>query len=365
MFSASYYDGRSARRHPVDVSIGQGMLSISGAGIHRVEPLERVHISERLGSAPRLLRLADGAFCEVRDLAALQAELGESGRRPDLIERLHHSWRTAVIAAAVCVAAAGAAYRWGLPLGAEVLAAHVPPEVSQQLSQSTLNSLDGVLLYSSSLPQARRQALAEEFAALRAPDDKAATAHIEFRSSPQIGPNAFALPDGRVVLLDQLVSLARNDEEIEGVLAHELGHVHYRHGLRMLLQGSAVALAMTAWFGDFSTLLATVPTVLLQTRYSRGFETQADDYATRMLLANDIPPSRLADLLERLSREHRDKRGQGSAAQDKGKAADKSGKPGAEEEQSDYISSHPATAERLKRLRAADAQLQARPKIGG
>ncbi len=104
-----------------------------------------------------------------------------------------------------------------------------------------------------------------------------------------------------MVLLDQLVTLAANDDEIYGVLAHELGHVHYHHGMRMLLQSSAVALLLTAWVGDVSTLLASLPAGLLQARYSRDFEAQADDYAAATLLANGIPPSRLADLLERMA----------------------------------------------------------------
>lgn len=355
VFSGAYYDGRTARRHPVDLSIQGGVLIVSGAGIRRAEPLQQVRISERLGSAPRLLQFGDGAYCEVRDHTALEAALDAHGHRSGLVDRLQRSWRIAAVALVACVAAAGAGYRWGLPLAAGFAAERMPPGVARQLSESTLSALDQVWLEPSELAAARREELSRGFAALRAPDDTARAARIEFRSSPKIGANAFALPDGRVVLLDQLVAVAGNDEEIEAVLAHELGHVHYRHGLRMLLQGSAVALAMTAWFGDVSSLLAGLPTVLLQTHYSRDFEAQADDYAARMMLANGIPPSRLADMLERLSAQRRAK--EGKDGKDPARNADAS-------ESRDYLSSHPATAERIRRLRAADAQLPAkRPQV--
>jgi Zn-dependent protease with chaperone function len=350
-FGGAYYDGRTARRHPVDLSVQGGVLHVSGAGIRRYEPLQQVRISERLGNAPRLLSFADGAYCEVRDHAALEAALDGEGHRPGLVDRLQRSWRAAILALVACVAVAVAAYRWGLPFAAEEAALNLPPGVARQLSESTLNALDRFWLQPSQLPAARRQALAEGFAALRAPGDSAGSARIEFRSSPKIGPNAFALPDGRVVLLDQLVALAANDQEIYGVLAHELGHVHYRHGLRMLLQGSAMALAMSAWFGDVSSLLAGLPTALLQTRYSRDFESQADDYAADMLLANGIPPSRLADMLQRLSQQRRDKSAAGKG----------DGKVQQEEQANDYLSSHPATAARMQRLRAADASLAPKP----
>ncbi|MBV8062389.1 MAG: hypothetical protein JOY51_02290, partial [Nevskia sp.] len=86
-FGGAYYDGRTARRHPVDLSIEHGVLHVSGAGIRRQEPLGRVRISERLGRAPRLLSFEDGAYCEVRDHMALETALGAHGHRPGLIDR--------------------------------------------------------------------------------------------------------------------------------------------------------------------------------------------------------------------------------------------------------------------------------------
>ena len=52
-----------------------------------------------------------------------------------------------------------------------------------------------------------------------------------FRDGGKFGANAFALPSGKIIVTDQLASLL-NDEQIVGVLAHELGHVVYRHGMR-------------------------------------------------------------------------------------------------------------------------------------
>lgn len=345
MPEAAYYDGKTARRHEVWISVAGGSLLIEGDGIQRHEPLSAVRVSERLGQAPRLLSLCDGAHCEVRDHAALEAELAAAGHRQGLVERLQRSWRVAGLSLLLCAVAAFAAYRWGIPLAAKVIAARMPPAVSRQLSDSTLQALDHIWLQPTKLEAPRREALSRGFTRLHPPVEGGAPLSIEFRSSPKLGPNAFALPDGRVVLLDQLVTLAGNDEEIYGVLAHELGHVHYHHGMRMLLQGSAVALLLTAWVGDVSSLLASLPAGLLQARYSRGFEAQADDYAADTLLANGIPPSRLADLLERLLA-HRD-------GDKKNEQGGKDGNAGDGEMRS-YLSSHPATSERIRRLRQAD-----------
>jgi Zn-dependent protease with chaperone function len=46
------------------------------------------------------------------------------------------------------------------------------------------------------------------------------------------------------VVTDGLVELARNNDEIAAVLAHEVGHVKLRHGLRHVLQNSVTVLIM-------------------------------------------------------------------------------------------------------------------------
>ena len=46
------------------------------------------------------------------------------------------------------------------------------------------------------------------------------------------------LPDGQIVLLDELVQMPADEEEVLAILAHELGHVRHRHGLTQLIQSS-------------------------------------------------------------------------------------------------------------------------------
>jgi predicted Zn-dependent protease len=159
-----------------------------------------------------------------------------------------------------------------------------------------------------------------------------APSRILFRSSPQIGPNAFALPGGTVIVLDQIVQLADSDEQILGVLAHEMGHINERHALRQMLQASVVGLTMAWYVGDISSLLAAAPTALLETRYSRDYESRADQFAIDMLRSNHISPRYLADMLEKLEHAH-------------GGKADK------KDSLMNYLSTHPNTAERIRMLR--------------
>ena len=49
-------------------------------------------------------------------------------------------------------------------------------------------------------------------------------------------PNALAFPSGDIVLTDKFVQLSKNQDEIDSVLLHEMGHVVHRHGLEMLIE---------------------------------------------------------------------------------------------------------------------------------
>jgi Zn-dependent protease with chaperone function len=134
------------------------------------------------------------------------------------------------------------------------------------------------------------------------------------------------------------VALAGNDQAIMAVLGHELGHLQRRHALRRLMQTLGVGVVINMFIGDVSTVMAAVPTLLLDQNYSRDFEREADQYAMDMMRANRIPLSPMADLFERM--------GTPPAA---GRAASPQ-----QANRAGYFSSHPSDRERIANLRAAD-----------
>jgi Zn-dependent protease with chaperone function len=328
---AAYYDGRTSQRREVRLYATGATLTVEGDGVRRTAQAAEVAISERLGSAPRTLRFADGAFCEVRDHAGFERLLEALGHRGSHVERWQASWRVAALSAVLVCAALAAGYLYGLPWIAARAAERMPPAVDRALSRRTLEALQDGFFDDSKLSGERRAQLSEGFRALKRPEGTRASVDLRFGAS-RAGPNAFALPDGTIVLFDELVALCDHDEQIYAVLGHELGHVHHRHGVRMLLQGSLVGVLAAWWIGDVSALLATAPAALLQARYSRGFESEADAYAVSLLKANGIAPARLAEALEKLAAAHGQASGEGQWL--------------------DYLSSHPAPRERIDALRA-------------
>ncbi len=327
MVEASYFDGRSTRVRAVNLSIVGDNLAIAGDDIELRVPFRRVKVDERLGRAPRRLRFEDGTFCEVRDLDALDDLLSSSAHRDGRVDRMQRHLQGVLFACIACVVLVSLGYQFVLPWAAARGARHLPPAVGRTLSLQTLKALDGRILLPSRIAQERQQALTAEFRALRLPDGGTPRSPLLFRNSPQLGANAFTLPDGTIVVLDDLIQAIGDDGQIMAVAAHELGHAYGHHGLQLLLQSTAVGAFMTLYIGDISQLLAAAPAAVLQARYSQDLEQQADDYGARLLLNNGMSPALLADALQTLVRSRRGSSRDG------------------------YLSSHPPTDERMRRLR--------------
>lgn len=338
--AATYFDGQTATPVAVHLTLDGGDLVLQQAAGELRWPLGEVKISERLGNTPRLITFARGGHCEVTDHAPFDMLLDELGLHKNWLDKMQHSLGWAAIALLLLAVVAVGSYRYLLPWAAGKLATEVPAMALQKMSESTLQLLGRYALQPSKLSAERQQAITASFARLNPDTAGAPQYRILFYRSAAMGANAFALPDGTLVVLDDLVALAQDDNEIDAVLAHELGHVQRRHGVRMLLQSSIVGLALTWYIGDFSTLLAGAPAVLLQARYSRDMESEADAYAAQMLQRNGLSSCLLADMLGRLE-----------AAQKKKDAArhDRTGTQ-TKSFAADYLSSHPATQERIQAL---------------
>ena len=338
--ACAYFDGASARRRAVDLDIANGRVVVLGDGIARDEPLDAMQFSQALGATARIVRFPDGATCEVTDVVALGAMLTAAGIAETRVAAATNAKRLVAIGVAVIVVTLALGYRYGVPVAAGFVADRLPVSVLTTLGRQTLSTLDGIALAPSDVPLARQAQIAQEFGALRHVAPSRVPLRVLFRKSEVLGANAIALPSGDIVVTDALLPLIHDDRELMGVLLHESGHVLRRHGVRMLLESSVVSLVLAWYVADVNTLIVTAPTAVLQAKYSRDFERTADDDAIAGMALNGIPPALLADALERLDAERTEKQTDGQrVARSTGLA-------------SKYLSSHPATAERLQLLRS-------------
>ena len=296
VLAADYYDGRISTRRAASIEADGEFLIVRGEFGERRIAWNDIDIGEAVGTAPCRITLPDGAYCELADGAELARWLRAAGHRPGLVERLQQRWRWVAASLAGVAMALTAGYVWLLPLLAQSLAPRIPDAVTQMTSQQALRFLDKSLLKPSDLSETRRTLIRASVARIA---DPRLPYRLEFRSAGKTA-NAFALPNGDVVIFDGLVDLAKSNDEIVAVVAHELGHVHHRHGWRQMIQASAVSAVIGFYFGDVTTVATSVASLALESRYSREFEFEADRFGGELLKAHGMSPELLAVMLERL-----------------------------------------------------------------
>lgn len=330
-----YYDGRKPIGAPATlVFAGKGAVLI-GAQIGQRLATDELRVSPRIGRADRFIDLPHGGQFQCADHPLLD-RLPQEVRTEGVVAWLEQRVAVAIASVAVILSLLSAGYLYGLPAAANYVAMRIPIETEDAVGRRSLAWLDENQWFRPSQIAPDMQArIRQGFDELRDGLPQASHGRLEFRDSPFIGPNAFALPGGTIAITDAMVQAAESPEEVLAVLAHELGHVERRHAMRHVLQDSAAAAAVTAAAvtADAASLgvaVAGLPAVLAQARYSREFETEADDFAFQLLRRRGLSPEAFATLMERLTRRQ----------------------PDAERAYA-FVSSHPVTAERIRRAREA------------
>ncbi|MEY4428879.1 MAG: hypothetical protein RLZZ182_1568 [Pseudomonadota bacterium] len=356
---AHWFDGRSARAHTVLLQQQGDTLCLRSPQDGRTlthYPVRSVHWPERTRHGARIAQLPDGGSLQALSPSAWDQWRSQMGQSGSWVEKAQLSWRATLLAMLSVAVLAGVVWQWGLPWAAREVVALAPRQVDQAIGERAWAAMDSQWFTPSKLPPALQASLQNSFQkALRqhrlqpAPGtplaqwDHASTVRVLFRQS-RMGPNALALPDGTLVVTDDLVRLVDQRPDILiGVLGHEWGHVQARHSMRQLLQAGALGLMVSSALGDFSGMVAALPLMMGQMAYSRDFEREADEAAIAVLRSNGISPAVMATLFERLQAH--------AEAQRKAKPEGASEPSGLDI----AFSSHPATAERIARFRSAPA----------
>lgn len=117
--------------------------------------------------------------------------------------------------------------------------------------------------------------------------------------------NAFALPDGRIVVFTGILEEMKNYDELVGLLGHEASHVNNRHSMKMLCRSLSGYLFISVILGDANGIMATIGDNINSFQslsFSREFEHQADVDGYKILLANKVNPQGMSNLFKRLQK---------------------------------------------------------------
>jgi predicted Zn-dependent protease len=153
-------------------------------------------------------------------------------------------------------------------------------------------------------------------------------------------PNAFALPGGYIYISRGLLCAANTEDELAGVIGHEIIHSQMRHSVQQMrksifpallqLPGAIVGVVVNEDLGNLINIPLSAGGELLLSKYSRNHEKEADRLGVKVVADAGYDPGQLAVILENMSREVEVITGK--------------------EEKFSYLKSHPFTPSRVKYL---------------
>lgn len=295
---AIWFDGRSSRRHEVQLSIEAQTLVM--LPLESDQAAQRYAFADlRMGQAwpdtARPLDLPDGSrlWLGAATAAMLVPELPQPA--PGLAQRLSASWAGA-LACLVCLLALLVWFdRQGAGLAAQGLLGWMPRSVDHKVGELVEAKLDQLGFVTSTLSMERQRRLRARFVEAAAQAAPGVAVKLEFlrQGKHEAGFNAFALPNGSIVMFDGLAE-GLSDDELMAVLGHELGHVVHRHGMQSVLRNFGLLAVASVALTDFSSVAATAAGTVQSLRYSRDAEREADAFARRFIAMQGLPPQSLA-----------------------------------------------------------------------
>ncbi|MCF6359407.1 MAG: M48 family metalloprotease [Cyclobacteriaceae bacterium] len=132
----------------------------------------------------------------------------------------------------------------------------------------------------------------------------------KFKIVPDMSPNAFALPGGYIYITTGILPLLESEDELAGIIGHEIIHSNNRHSIKQMkksilphileIPGNLLGV-ISKPVGDLVNAPIKVSSSLISSSYSRGFETEADNYGVRLAAKAGYDPTKLPDVLKRMN----------------------------------------------------------------
>ena len=388
-FSGKYYDGKNANAWPVQLVLLQSQMEVVFADGHTVPwsysnlklsktgsgPIRLERTTVQNDSIPESLVIENPDFLQAAHEVAPGA-LGNLWNQPH-----KKSLRNLLVILGLVALPPFIYILWvyALPGMANVVADNVPTEWEEQLGESYFQSLFKEQLQE---PDPAMQKALDKIInrLLETTPDQPYKFRVYVHPSKMV--NAMALPGGIIIIFQGLINASETPEELAGVIAHEFQHVLKRHSTRAIIRSEAVQLFGMIVSGNtdsMSSIILQAGGLLEFLRFSRELESEADDEGMKMMLAAQIDPEGMVRMYRKLEEAHRESMSEketsdeqedtekdDSEKESEEKLAEgKDSVDNEDEKESEwwkYFSTHPATHERVDRLKKMSEESTRKPR---
>lgn len=329
-FSARFFDGQQSQPHLVAVEVGPAFIKIT------YESATVPHILEWTNHTLQLVALPDAGR------AAVFAHQLTPGARlvvdsSELYQQIlpsvpQHNIKYASITSPITVLVLGvvliiAVIIWGIPAAAPLLAKQIPFEYENKLGQFVVKNI-AAEKKECVAPEGKR-ALTKLVSKLAAPSAISHSFDVRIIKTSQEEINAFAAPGYHLIIFSGLLNFTSTPAELAGIIAHEMGHAIEHHPTQALIRILGMNFFLLASVGspaDFAS-------ILVNFKYNRRNEQQADQIASELLYRANVSSADLINFFNKMLKHQGDLLGDNSFLY--------------------YLSDHPAIQERITHLQKA------------
>lgn len=248
--------------------------------------LQEVKVSPLLIGTPIQFRFSDGRLFVAEYSSDLDLWLS-SHIKPSLSSKIESSKHLLTISIVASLAILALGFFYFLPWASYQVAHHlIPDEVSEHVAIYTIETLDHALEPSQISAEKQKEIRERVYWLSSKVADQPFPTTVHFRSLNDEA-NAFALPGGHIVLLDGLINLAENEQQLNAIILHEMGHIHHRHMMSHLVHSGFISITIALVTGEGSGVLdqlTGIASFSLNNLLSREDEREADLYASQAMI---------------------------------------------------------------------------------
>ncbi|MEO8086934.1 MAG: M48 family metallopeptidase [Bacteroidota bacterium] len=322
-FNAGYYDGESSRKYSARIfidNINNGINIEPEGARNEIWLLHEITVDHAGNYTEIKHRLQPGKSIQVEDL-----EFGIQLRKV-LNAKNYSGWYHKLIYAGTVVhvflavsilGLIAATYWWVLPEVAEKATVLLPESYDKNIGN---NMYENVVRYEK-VNEPKTQLISQFADQINFNGQQ----NLRFTVVDSKEVNAFALPDGNIIVYSGILKSMDNYSELVALMSHESAHVSNRHSIKLLCRNLSGYLFLSVVMSDVNGIMAVIAdnaNTLRSLSYSRSFEEEADRQGVEVMIKNKVDPHGMISLFEKLKENH------------------KESLPG-------FISTHPLTDERI------------------
>ena len=345
-FAGALFDGKSARKHPVDIELTPREIILKNPG-H--EPIHWLYPNLRWAANTTNPFYIEQGEINSEGMETLVVEDPDfynsiSKIAPDSFfaagKKAETNWKIYVAGLLVLIFSAYIFIKVVPAFLAGRIIDRIPVEWEVTLGQSILK-----MFPLEQKPNQKILAVLQDTVALLEPSvegNQPYDLRIYIWSEKEV--NALALPGGAMLISQGLLNEAESPEELAGVIAHEIQHVLLRHSTRGIICNLTQSMLLALFVGDVNATMEKVVNLVstLETLgLSREMEVEADRKGMELILAANIDPHGMIRIFEKLT--------QNESSQEeeiKNKAVSRK----KDTEFFSYFSTHPSSKNRLLNL---------------